>query len=216
MSDDIVEVSRSLLANLQGTAKLTNDLWNDPTIGPKVKELVKDKYPNANIPEVDLARNAKKAESEILTKVEETNKATLARIEAFEKAQKEKEDKDVTARAEREFASDVESVKKRYQLTDEGMAKVFDRMKAKNNPDVEAAAAWVTDNEPSKAPLNSSGYVDPSFNPFGSKGEDKAWETLNRNPWDGKFAEQEIAKITADFANGRGDLYGPNGMGGQL
>ena len=69
MSDDIVEVSKSLLANLQGTAKLTNDLWNDPTIGPKVKELVKDKYPNANIPEVDLARNAKRPRAKFLPRL---------------------------------------------------------------------------------------------------------------------------------------------------
>jgi hypothetical protein len=216
MSDDIVEVSKSLLARLQGTDKLITDVWNDPLVGPKIKELVKDKYPNANIPEVDLARNAKKSESEILTKVEETNKATIARIEAFEKAQKEKEDKDANKKAEDAFASDIEAAKKKYQATDAALEKAFARMKEKNNPDIEAALAWVTDHEPKQTPLAASNYSDPTFNPFGSKGEDKAWETLNRNPWDGKFAEQEIAKITSDFANGRGDLYGPNGMGGQL
>lgn len=216
MTDDLVEVSKAMLERLQGTAKLTNEIWNDPVHGNTVKEIVKAKYPNANIPEVDTLNTVRKAEADILAKVEATKTETLSRIEAFEKAQKDRDEKESNSKAEREFASEIEVAKKKYQLTDEGMEKVIARMKAKNNPDVEAAAAWVTDNEPSKAPISSSGYVDPSFNPFGSKGEDKAWETLNRNPWDGKFAEQEIAKITSDFANGRGDLYGPNGMGGQL
>lgn len=218
MTDEIVEISKSRLNLLEGVSKLNNELWNDPNVGPKIKEIVKDKYPNANIPEVDAIRTARKTETDLLARVEEKEKALLSRIETFENSQKEKEEKESNTRAEREFASDVESVKKKYQLSAEGMEKVFARMKEKNNPDVESAAAWVTDHEPKQAPISSSSYSDPAFNPFGSKdsSENKAWETLNRNPWDGKFAEQEIAKITSDFANGRGDLYGPNGMGGQL
>src|ERR1700733_10386092 len=186
MSDEVVEISKSRLALLEGVSKLNNDLWNDPTIGPKVKELVKDKYPQANIPEVDALRTARKSETDILAKVEATKKETFDRLDAFEKAQKEKEEKDSNAKAEREFASEMDATKKKYQLTDEGMEKVIARMRAKNSPDVEAAAAWVTDHEPKQAPISGSGGHDASFNPFGSKDSstDKAWEILNKNPWD--------------------------------
>ena len=42
MSEDLVEVSKSLLNQLQGTAKLTNEIWNDPKYGMQIKEIVKE------------------------------------------------------------------------------------------------------------------------------------------------------------------------------
>lgn len=216
MSDDVVEVSAARLKLLERDANLAHALWNDPKHGMKVKEIAKEKWPDSNIPELDAIKEVRKSESELLTKVEAKEKALTDRIEAFEKSQKEKEDKETSSKAEREFAADVEATKKKYQLSAEGMEKVFERMKAKNNPDVEAAAAWVTDHAQAAAPTGQSSGSNDMFNPFGSKGEDKDWELLNKNPWDGKFAEQEIAKITRDFANGRGHVYGANGMGGEL
>jgi hypothetical protein len=215
MSDDLIEVSKSLLANLQGTAKLTNEIWNDPVLGMKVKELVKEKYPNANIPELDNFRSVQKAEADIITRVDAKEKALTDRIEAFEKAQKEREEKDVTAKAERDFASDVEATKRKYQLTPEGMEKVFTRMKEKNNPDVEAAAAWVTDHEPKQDPLTSSNYSPSNMDLFGSSSGDKEFEEINKHAFDGKWFDKEVRSINEDFLNGRGGLYGIDGMGGQ-
>lgn len=214
--DDLVEVSRSLLSNLQGTAKLTNELWNDPKFGNQIKEIVKEKYPNANIPEVDALRTVKKSESEILIKVEEKNKETLARIEAFEKAQKDRDEKDASLKAERDFSADVEATKKKYQLTAEGMEKVFARMKEKNNPDVESAAAWVTDHEPKQSPITNSSYSPQGMDVFGSSSGDKEFEEINRHAFDGKWFDKEVRKINEDFLNGRGGMYGADGMGGQL
>lgn len=216
MTDETIEVRTSYLQNLENTKRLAETLWNDEKVGLPIKERYKELHPNANIPEVEVAKSAKKVHDEILSKVEATKKETVDRIEAFEKAQKEREDKDTQKRAETEFASEIESVKKKYQLTAEGMEKVFSRMKEKNNPDVESAAAWVTDNEPKTSPTHSSNYSPASLHPFGAGTEDKAWELLNKNPWDGRFADQEIRKIQEDFMNGRGHLYGSNGMGGEL
>jgi len=213
--EDTVEVSRSRLSLLENVGKLANELWNDDKIGLVVKERFKEKHPDANVPEVVIAQNSRKVEQEILSKVEAKEKAVDEKISHFEKTWKEKEEAENKRKAEQEFAAEVDAAKKKYQLTAEGMEKVFARMKEKNNPDVEAAAAWVTDHEV-KTPTSTSSFADPMFNPFGSRGEDKAWELLNRNPFDGKFAEQEIAKIQNDFASGRAHLYGPNGMGGEL
>lgn len=213
MSDEEVTVSAARLKLLERNANLAEALWNDPKHGMKIKEIAKEKWPDSNIPELDAIREVKKTESDILTKVEETKKETIARIEAFEAERKKEKEEAREARAKSDFESDVESAKKKYQLTPEGMEKVFARMKEKNNPDVEAAAAWVTDHQP--APLNHTS-APSAFNPFGSRSEDKDWELLNKNPFDGKFAEQEISRITADFANGLGHKYGANGMGGEL
>lgn len=216
MSNETVEISQSQLVALQNSSKLIDALWNDPVSGMTVKELTKKKFPNANIPELDAVQTVRKSETDILTKVEEANKATLSRIEAFEKSQKEKEDSDKEIKAKADFEAEVVSTKKKYQLSSEGMEKVFARMKEKNNPDVEAAAAWVTDHEVKAAPVQSSGYAPQSMNAFGSTQEDKDWELLQKNPWDMKFADKEITNILTDFNNGRGHLYGPNGMGGEL
>lgn len=216
MTDEMVEISRSRLNLLEGVSKLNNDLWNDPKLGMQVKELVKEKYPNANIPELDAIRSVKKSEDEILTKVEAANKATMERIEAFEKAQRDKEEKDVSAKAEREFAADVEATKRKYQLTQEGMEKVFARMKEKNNPDVEAAAAWVTDHEPKQDPLMGSNISPANMDLFGSSSGDKEFEEINKHAFDGKWFDKEVRRINEDFLNGRGGLYGADGMGGQL
>lgn len=214
--DDLVEVSRSLLNNLQGTAKLANTLWNDEKIGMTVKERAKELLPNSNIPEVDAARTARKAEAEILSKVEAKEKAVEDRISAFEKSQKERDEKDFNAKAERDFAADVDATKKKYQLTADGMEKVFARMKEKNNPDVEAAAAWVTDHEPKQSPLTNSSYSPAGIDIFGSSSGDKEFEEINKHAFDGKWFDKEVRAINENFINGRGNLYGSDGMGGQL
>lgn len=216
MSDEIVEVSRAHLTELEKISSLTNALWNDPVEGIKIKESVKRKFPNSNLPEVDAINTIRKSESEIIAKVEAKEKALEDRISAFENSQKERDTKAADEASKKSFESDVESTRKKYQLSPEGMEKVFARMKEKNNPDVEAAAAWVTDHEVKAAPINASGYAPQNINPFGASEEDKNWELLNKNPWDMKFADKEINQICNDFNNGRGGLYGPNGMGGEL
>jgi hypothetical protein len=215
MSEDLVEVSKSLLSNLQGTAKIANALWNDEKVGMLVKERTKELLPNSNIPEVDAARTARKSETEILSKVEAKEKALEDRISAFEKSQRERDEKDINAKAERDFANDVEGTKKKYQLTAEGMEKVFARMKEKNNPDVESAAAWVTDHEPKQSPLTSSSYSPASMDVFGSSSGADEFKEINAHAFDGKWFDKEVRAINEDFINGRGGLYGADGMGGQ-
>lgn len=216
MSEDLVEISKSLLNSLQGTANLTNAIWNDPKYGMRVKEIVKEKYPDANIPELDALHSVQKAENEILTKVEASKKETLDRIEAFERAQREREEKEASTKAEKEFAAEIEETKRKYQLTSEGMEKVFARMKEKNNPDVESAAAWVTDHEPKQDPLMNSNYSPANMDLYGASSGDKEFEEINKHAFDGKWFDKEVRKINEDFLNGRGGLYGADGMGGQL
>lgn len=215
MADEEVVVSAARLRLLERDANLAHALWNDPQHGMKIKEIAKEKWPDSNIPELDAIKEVRKTETDLVAKIEAKEKALEDKISAWEKKQADKEEKENYFKAEREFAIQVDDTKKKYQLTAEGMEKVFQRMKEKNNPDVEAAAAWVTDHEQAAAPINQPS-AQGNFNPYGANGVDKDWELLNKNPWDGKFAEQEINRITRDFANGQGHKYGVNGMGGEL
>lgn len=205
MTDEVVEVSRARLSLLEGVAKLKEELWNDPKHGMTIKKIVKEKYPDANLPEVDADATVRKAENDILSKVEEANKANIARIEAFEKSQKDREDKDAEKTATKNFESDVEATKKKYQLTPEGMEKVFARMKEKNNPDVEAAAAWVTDHEQKASPVTNSSYAPQDMNLYGSSQGDKEWEDLNKDPI--KFFDKTVTDMLNDFGNGNQSKY---------
>lgn len=205
MTDEYVEIPRSRLQLLEGVAKLKDELWNDPKYGNQIKEMVKEKYPNANIPEVDMLRANRAAESSLLAKVEEKENALLARIDAFEKKQQAKEDGDKQAKEEKVFADEIERTKAKYKLSSEGMEKVFNRMKEKNNPDVESAAAWVTDHEVKEAPPASSPFAPSSMDLYGSKTGDSAWAELNRDPL--AYGDAEIARMANDFANGQFGKY---------
>jgi hypothetical protein len=204
MSEDYIEISKSRLQALESVNSLKEALWNDPNTGPRVKELVKEKFPNANIPEVDMARNSRKVETELLAKVSEKEKAVDAKIASFEAKWVERDESVAREKEERVFESEVERTRKKYNLTQEGMEKVFSRMKEKNNPDVEAAAAWVTDHEV-KAPVESSNYAPQTMDMYGANSGAKEWEDLNRDPI--KYGDREIARMANDFANGNFGKY---------
>lgn len=205
MSDEIVEIPKSRLAVLEGINRLTNELWNDEKVGMALKERWKEKHPEANIPEVVVAQSTRKVEQEILAKVEAKEKAVDDKISAWEKKQKEKEDKDADLLATKAFESEVEATKKKYQLTSEGMEKVFSRMKEKNNPDVEAAAAWVTDHEVKASPTTTSSYSPQNMDLYGSNSGDKEWEDLNRDPI--KYGDKVLNEMVNDFSNGNFGKY---------
>lgn len=204
MTDEIVEVSKSRLLALENVNQLKEALWNDPTTGPKIKELVKDKFPQADIPEVDIIRNTRKMEAEVLTKVAEKEKAVDEKISAFEKKWADRDEAAAKAKEEKEFESEVAAVKKKYQLTSEGMEKVFARMRDKNNPDVEAAAAWVTDHEV-KAPTQQSNYAPDTMDLYGSNSGADEWADLNKDPR--RYGDKVITEIINDFNNGNHNKY---------
>src|SRR5262249_55162173 len=117
----------------------------------------------------------------------------------------ERDEAETKTKAEAEFAKEVESVKKKYKLTQEGMEKVFARMRDKNNPDVESAAAWVTDHEVKSAPVASSSYSPQNMDMWGSSSGDKEWEALNRDPV--RWGDNTITEMVNDFANGNAGKY---------
>lgn len=211
---DIVEVPASRLALLEKVERLSNGLFNDPKHGMAVKAAFKDKYPDAILPEVDAFNAAQAVKKDVITAVDDRIKGLSDTMTKFMDEQKAEREAANAKREEADFSQAIKDAQNRYHLTEAGMQAAFDRMKAQNNPDVESAAAWVASNVAKADPVSGSNYT--PVNPFGINSPEPHYELLNKNPFDGKFAEAEIARINADYANGKGHLYGADGMGGEL
>lgn len=202
---DTVEIGREELALLKQTANVANTLWNDSKYGMVMKEAVKEKFPTATIPEVDVIRTARVAEQKAAEIAEGAVKKIDERISAFEKTWNARDESAKAAKEEAEFSQEVEATKRKYNLTSEGMQKVFDRMKERNNPDVESAAAWVTDHESKPSPVPGNNYTPQSLNLYGSADGDKEWAELNANPL--KYGDKVLSEMANDFANGNYGKY---------
>lgn len=210
---DTVEVPAQRLALLEKVEKLANGLFNDPKNGMMVKAAFKEKYPDAILPEVDAFNAARAVKQEVVAEVDTRLKGLDEKMSKFLDEQKLQRETATKEREDHDFSRAIKDAQDRYRLTDAGMQAAFQRMKDQNNPDVESAAAWVASNIAKAEPVSGSGYA--PHNPFGINKAESHYELLNQNPFDGKFAEAEIAKINQDFASGRGHLYGADGMGGE-
>jgi len=190
MTDEVVEVSKARLEALARAESLLNTLWNDKDEGLKFKRMVKDKVPTAKIPELDVIDAVVKPRDEKLSAIEEANKKLAERLDAYEKEK-------LDAKEEAEVQKHLDEVKSKNRFTDEGMRKVIERMKEKNNPDVESAAAWVLAQEPKTEPTKKS-VVPGGFGKadlYGSATMSEDWKDLNLDPMG--YADKEIMSILA-------------------
>lgn len=187
---ETVSISKAELATLQNTASfLREGLWNDKDIGLAVKKKAKERFKDINIPELEVEERmeaADKARKEELESIRKDNLTTKEEFEAFKKKQQDEKD-NLT------FMEQYEKVRKDYSFTEDGMQKVMARMKDKNNPDIESAAAWVARQEPSK-PVTSSNYMPSEFNAkgfFAPDSAEEAWKGFE-DPNTRRAAENDI------------------------
>ena len=176
---DMVEINARDLAELQRFAqsgRVAEQVWNDPKHGMALKALVKEAIPDANIPELDVMNQTNRVRSEAFARVDEMAK----QLADMKEDNKKRDEEHAIKLEEAKFQSRLDAVRKTKNFTDEGMKKVIDRMKEHNNPDVEAAAAWVLSQEP-KAPTQSA-FAPQTMDVFGSGSGDKEWADLNKNP----------------------------------
>lgn len=190
---ETVEINARDLAELQRLARsgeAAEKVWNDPKHGMTLKALTKEVFPDANIPELDVLNQTNKVREEAFAKVD----AMAEKLAKFEEREQQRIDERKIEKEEATFASKIEMIRKSKNFTEEGMKKVFDRMKEHNNPDIEAAAAWVLSQEP-RVPTQSA-YAPQTMDIYGSNSGDKKWEELNRNPV--AFFDKEVLEILND------------------
>lgn len=200
MAEETIEITRNQFALYQQAQKLLNGLVNHKEHGMQNKRALKALDPSLDIPEIDLIDNVTKPRDEKIEAVEKNAKELREELAAFKESLK-------TEKEEAKFTETLDSVKKKGGFTEEGWQKVIKRMQEKNNPDVEAAAAYVKSLEPAPKPSASSNLLPQGKNMWGTTGKDDAWAELNKNPE--RFAEEEITRIIEAPENYRefgGDL----------
>lgn len=174
---------------LQRAQKLVDSLWDNPTIGADVRKQAKALFADIKLPDeqVEPVLAPLRAQLDALS----GNNKTLQ--EQIDKMLKEKED----AALADNFEKKLNAARSKYNMTDEGIAKVLARMKeTQNYNDVDGAAAAVLWDTPTPKPTSGPSWLPQGMNLFGSSEKDERWEKLHTNPM--KYQDDELRAFVAD------------------
>ena len=187
------EVSEHELAVLRRAEGLLNNMISDPKEGLNVKRKIKALIPDAKFPELDVIDTVTQPFQARLAEQEKVNKSLADRLDAWETAQ-------TNSKEESALQAQLDSVKKAYSFTSDGMQKVIERMKEKNNPDAESAAAWVARQERKASPVTNSALMPSALNLYGSNktSDDLDVVALNRDPQG--WADNKIIEMLNEFS----------------
>jgi hypothetical protein len=172
----------------QRALELYQELWNSPDVETRnrVREHVKKKYPEVRLPVDDI--------EPLLAPLREENKALIDRFAKLEADNVERDKKAAETDAFSKMQGGVEGAVREYGLTDEGRAKMLDRMKETGNyGDPEAAAAWVASKTPPAPPPNPA-WAPQSMNLFGSAEKSEDFAALHKNPE--KYLDDQLLAFT--------------------
>lgn len=171
---------------LSRVEQLVNDLWDDAELGPKVRAKAKEKWPETRIPEDQV--------NPLVKPLEEKAAALQARIDAMEKEQKDREKAAAEAQGQKDMEARLDAARKKYALTDEGFDKMVSRMKeTQNYLDAEAAAAWVTDNNPPPKPTSGPTWATKRVDIFGRETAGESLKRLHSDP--DRWVEDTIGEV---------------------
>ena len=153
------------LQDRRNVADFVESIYNDPQLNKDAKRLIKKKYPNLQIPDLD---------------VEDKVEARFnAEKQEREKAAKENKQKEEDAR----YRKERERTQKEYSFTDEAMEKLEKLMLEKNIGDYDVAATYMASKEPKVSePTNESR--------FWRHDQTDTFKEIAKDPE--KWAEQEI------------------------
>src|SRR5574337_42132 len=188
----MAEIEDDKQAQLQSAYDLMNSLYSDKDHGLAFKKMMKAKRPEANIPELDIIDTVTKPYDERMTALAEENKKLQTQMSEFLSKQQQRDD-------EHQVQLTLAQVQEKYKLTDDGMEKVVARMKEKNNPDAEAAAAFIVSQQPAPPPQKTgTNYFPGNLDLYGTSNADAQFEGLHKDPV--KWFETEVASILNENA----------------
>lgn len=130
----MAEVNDNELALLRGSAKLLDDVWNDPKHGLALKRAVKDRRPDVSIPEIDVPDVVLKPINDQMAAMKGMLDKTSAELAEMRQATTDRD-------METKFRSRLDGAKTRFGLTDEGVERTIELMRERQIADPEAAAA---------------------------------------------------------------------------
>jgi len=171
-------------------------LLKHPKHATAIKRAIREVEPNANFPELD-------AEDQFVapmrTELQGVRDQVASLGEKMEKFLQASTDRD----AENALASDFSAVQKKYGFTEGGLRKVMERMRDKNNPDVEAAAAFVNESIPRARPAAATGtdHLPQNFDlkrMFAGDDADAKAQSVTKDPW--AFFDAEVRDVLDNAA----------------
>lgn len=190
---DSVSVPRGTYDLHARTAALLDRLLGDPRTAEEAERLIATVNPDAKFPHRE-QREALLAPA--LKRLDEESKKRQALEEKW--ADREKTEREAAEKQqENALAARLDAVRDRRGFSEEAMQKLMQRMRDQNNPDVDAAAAWVAEQSPRPGPqVGQNDFLPRSVDVYGANSGDKAWEGLHKNP-DG-WLTQELRNIAVD------------------
>ena len=153
------EVSQQEYDLLRGSARLLDDVWNDPKHGMALKRAVKEKRPDVSIPEIDVPDVVLRPLNDRIEHLTKSFESTSAELAAFKQ---ERED----GKLEAKFRTSMDDASKRFGLTPEGKEATLNLMRERQIADPEAAAALYVASLPKARPSShrdSSAYGGSSY-----------------------------------------------------
>jgi hypothetical protein len=157
MPRNISDEEYNYLRGRTQVADFVESIYNDPNLNAEAKRLIKKKYPQLQIPDLDIRDEIDKRFAE--EKKARTDEEAVKAREADEARWKKERDE----------------VKARYNFTDEGMEKVEKMMVEKNVGDYDVAASYVAAKEPKPS--------EAQFDTFRWNHEKQAgWQDIAKDP----------------------------------
>lgn len=130
------DITEAELAELKKAHALLKELYADGSVGMDFRKIVKKKYPDAVIPELDAVNAVEKAGTDFEKKISELSSGVSKKLDEFLAARaKEKEDADVAT-----FEKRVKDIVKERGYTKEGEEGLLKLMKDKGINDPNDAA----------------------------------------------------------------------------
>lgn len=179
------------------SAQLLTQLLADPRTAEQAEQLVQTINPDAKFP----ARERREAITKpVLDRIEAEAAARKAQAQALEDklAAIEAEKAQAAQQArEQELLDRLNAVKAKRGFSDEMMEKVISRMREQNNPDVDAAAAFVAESIPKAPPASPYADILPTtVDPYGANSGDEKWAALHKDP--NRWLTDELRSIATD------------------
>lgn len=179
---DLHQRSAAILANLLGDARTAAE----------AEKLVATINPNAQFP----GRAQREAVMQPVMAELEKERSARAALEAKITARETAEAEAAQRAQEEALTARLANVQKARGFSEEAMQRVIGRMRDQNNPDVDAAAAWVAESVPKPAPATGHDFLPSTVDVYGSDGTDEKWKALHDNPQ--RWQTAELRNIVND------------------
>jgi len=174
------------------SASILSQMLGDPRTAADAERIVATINPSAQFPERSRREALLQPAMAELEKERAAREALEARLTARETKEAEREQRS----QEDALSARLNAVRDRRGFSDETMQKVIERMRAQNNPDVDAAAAWVAESVPKPPPATGHDFLPSTVDVYGSQGSDEKWKSLHDNH--DRWLTQELRDISRD------------------